>query len=134
MHPWSLLEASGEGQVSPSGDIAPPHAPAFRSFQPPQPSGVEESVKGLLAQRPEPTWFVISGSYLSKDVAIGEATKINREHRDFDADVYLPYGDNKYYAVVIGAGLSRADALELRRKAIAAGLSKATYLWAMPTS
>jgi hypothetical protein len=52
--------------------------------------------------------------------------------RGFSADVYAPYAENKYYAVVIGAQLTLSQARQIRQDARLKGLPDDTYLWTFP--
>ena len=45
--------------------------------------------------------------------------------------MYAPYQGKGSWSVVIGAGLTRSDAMDLRQKAVAAGLADAD-LWTPP--
>ncbi len=77
-------------------------------------------------------WFVIAGSHIKLGDAQRQAQQINRKWPDFSGEVYAPYGGNPHYAVVIGANLTYEEAQKLLQRAIAAGLSKDTYLWTFP--
>lgn len=98
----------------------------LKHFTLPAPSATEQVYEGLTGARPKNVWFVISGSFLSVESAKAYAQQINSGYPGFHADVYAPYEDNHYYAVVIGAQLPRQDAMNLRDKAIQSGL-KQTY-------
>ena len=69
---------------------------------------------------------------MSRHASLGEAEKlanrINQGTQGLHAEVYEPYGGSQSYPVVIGAGLTRAEAERLRQKAIAAGYPDAN-LW-----
>jgi hypothetical protein len=104
----------------------------MKSFSLPVESAAKQVLRGLTGSTPDATWFVITGSYRKVENAQKHATKINQMSGPFKADVYLPYGGNPYYAVVIGANLNLDDARRLRQEAIEAGLAKDTYLWTFP--
>lgn len=61
-----------------------------------------------------------------------QAKQISEKWQGFEGEVYAPYGEDPYYAVVIGANLTYQEARQLRQRAIAAGFSKDTYLWTFP--
>ncbi|HXO29550.1 MAG TPA: hypothetical protein VOA80_19525 [Thermoanaerobaculia bacterium] len=143
--PFSLFERAAEAEQLPTqartapaptvpAPSQPPKAPAekpAKSYGAIKVSGIEEFVQGFLG-RPNETWFVISASHLTREAAQKHADSINAARKGFQADVYRRFGDNKYYEVVIGAGLTKADALLLQQRAIGAGLPKDTYLWTLP--
>lgn len=92
-----------------------------------------EIVKGLFGNRlPENTWFVIVGSHINFEDAVKQADAINHKLPDFHAEVYAPYGENPYHAVVIGSNLTLDQARKLMKKALASGLPRDTYLWTLP--
>ena len=103
---------------------------AIKQFSLPDETVKQQVFRGLFGSLPRNIWFVIAGSQLTEDGAEQQA-KIIRG-KGFAADVYAPYGGNPYYAVVIGSQLTIAEARALKRKAVAAGLAKGTYLWTMP--
>ncbi len=88
--------------------------------------------RGLTGSASKNVWFVIVGSHLKIEDAKKQAQLIAKEWKDFKADVYAPYGENLYYAVVIGANLNYDEAQKLRQKALLAGFSEDTYLWTFP--
>lgn len=109
-----------------------PAAQPTRTFDDAAPSAVDQFFQGFLGRRPNETWFVISGSHFTKEAAQKQADKINSSGKRLTAEVYEPFGKTRYYAVVIGAGLSKEEALLVRQKALLGGLPKDTYLWALP--
>jgi hypothetical protein len=121
---WDLVSAAEAAET-------PDEQPA-KTFDAAAPSAVEQFLQGFLGRRPNQVWFVISGSHLTRDAARKQAGAINTSGKDLKAEVYAPFGDTDYYAVVIGAGLSKEEALTVRQKAIQKGLPKDTYLWALP--
>ena len=72
-------------------------------------------------------WFVIVGSHKNESDAKKQAESLNQQ--GYDARVYPPFGNNKYYGVMIGAYLTLEQAIELKNVAIKDGLPKDTYLW-----
>jgi hypothetical protein len=102
----------------------------FKKFTYPAESLGEQIQRGLFGKMSERVCFVIAGSYLKLEAAGTFAEKYKK--KGFDAEVYEPYGDNPYYAVVIGSNLTRKDAMKLRQRAINSGLPKDTYLWSFP--
>jgi len=100
------------------------------SLSPQSPTG--QFFQGLVGIQPKNVWFVIAGSYQTLDAARDAATRINSSFPSFHADVYAPYGDSPYYAVVIGANLTEEDAKALSVRAIRSGLPKDTYYKTFP--
>lgn len=103
-----------------------------RVFSPPQDTKLGEFWRGLTGAREERLWYVIAGSHRKLADAEKQAKQIREKGQGLEADVYAPYGDNPFYAVVIGANLTNDEARRLRQKAVAAGLPKDTYLWTFP--
>jgi SPOR domain len=103
----------------------------LKTFTLPQETVGQQISRGLFGSVPTNVWFVIAGSFSIREDAIKQAEEVRR--KGFKADVYLPYGDNKYYAVVIGAQLTRPQAAQLRSRAIQAGLPADRYLWTFPS-
>lgn len=110
--------------------IAQPPVGTLKEFSLPVETSAQQIYRGLFGALPKNIWFVISGSHLERGDAERQAAEIRR--RGFPADVYAPYGGNPYYAVVIGAQITRDEALALQRRAVAGGLPKDTYLWTFP--
>lgn len=102
----------------------------IKQFSFPKETATQQISRGLLGTLPKNVWFVIVGSHPKLEDAQRQAQQIRDQ--GFAADVYAPYGGNPYYAVVIGAQMTYADAQRLRSKALNAGLAKA-YLWTFPS-
>lgn len=88
--------------------------------------------RGISGAQPNNVWFVVVGSRQDQKKAEMLADQFNKEKPGFHASVYDRYGGNEYYAVVIGANLTLEEAKKLKRKAIAEGFPKDTYLWTFP--
>jgi hypothetical protein len=101
-------------------------------FSLPQESYGQQFARGFLGSTPANVWYVVAGSFPTKEDALTQAAVIR--NKGFQASVYRPYGSNPYFAVVIGAQLTLIDAQHLREKAIAAGLPSNAYLWTFPPS
>lgn len=91
---------------------------------------MQQVYRGLFGATPKNVWFVISGSHPTREAAEKHAAEIRG--KGFPAEVYAPYGNNPYYAVVIGSQMTLSEARQLRLKAIRSGLPKDTYLWTFP--
>jgi hypothetical protein len=101
----------------------------IKTFSLPEETTTQQLWRGLTGSSPKNVWFVIVGSYLKLEDAKKHEQLIAKEWKDFKAEVYAPYGENLYYAVVIGANLTREEAQLLRQKALLAGFPEDTYLW-----
>lgn len=128
--PHAAATGSGHRIALISSAFAQPDQQEIKQFTLPKETAIQQITRGLIGSTPSNVWFVIAGSHLKKEDAEAQAAKIRA--KGFAADVYAPYGDNPYYAVVIGAQLTRTEAQELRMKAINAGLPQDTYLWTFP--
>lgn len=104
----------------------------LRRFTLPPESPAAQFLEGLVGIRPKTVWFVIVGSYLRLEEAEVHARQINQNYREFKAEAYDRYGDNPYYAVVIGAHLTQTQAKALRDKAVRGGLGKNVYYKTFP--
>ncbi len=102
----------------------------LKQFSLPQETPMQQVYRGLLGATAKNVWFVITGSYPTREDAEKQVAEIRA--KGYSADVYAPYGSNPYYAVVIGSQLTLSEARELRLRAIKSGLPKDTYLWTIP--
>jgi hypothetical protein len=102
----------------------------IKKFSLPKETPSQQIARGLFGSTPKNLWFVIAGSHLKQEDAARQAEQIRA--KGFSADIYESYGGNPYYAVVIGAQLTRSEAEQLRLKAIQEGLPNDTYLWTFP--
>lgn len=98
---------------------------------PPQNAGAQ-FLEGLFGTTPKNVWFVIVGSHPNANDAKNQAYTINQRYRNYHAEVYAPYGENPYYAVVIGAHLMQSEAKALRDKAVRDGLPQDSYYKTFP--
>ncbi|MFH1654446.1 MAG: SPOR domain-containing protein [Pseudomonadota bacterium] len=105
---------------------------ALKQFSMPQESISQQVWRGFTFQSPNNVWFVIAGSFKLPEDAGWAARVINKKFKDFNAQVYEPYGDSEYYSVVIGSNLTRGEAEKLRQQATDAGVAKDAYLWTFP--
>jgi hypothetical protein len=117
--------ASANAQQDPQSDD-------IKKFTLPPQSGASQFFDGLLGTTPKNVWFVIAGSYLDLKNAKNQAEHFNTTFKAFRAQVYAPYGDNPYYAVVIGSHLTQHEARKLRDRAVAAGFPKDSYFKTFP--
>lgn len=124
-HSWLPWEPSAEAQEASS-------QPPTKDFNADKPSALDEFWQGFTGRHPDRVWYVISGSHLTAQAAQKQADEINRSGKGLSAEVYTPFGESKYYAVVIGAGLSKSEARIVQQKALQAGLPKSTFLWTFP--
>lgn len=104
----------------------------IKTFSLPQETPIQQLWRGLTGSRPRRVWFVIAGSHLKIEDAQKQAAQIRAKTSDFKVEVYAPYLESKYYAVVIGANLTLIEARQLLKQAIESGLPPDTYLWTFP--
>jgi hypothetical protein len=107
-----------------------PDQDSVKQFTMPKETPSQQLSRGFFGTTSKNIWFVIAASHVTKEQAEQEAQQIRQ--KGFSADVYAPYGDNPYFAVVIGAALTLPEAQALRVRAIEAGLRRDTYLWTFP--
>ncbi len=104
----------------------------MKTFSLPEESPVQQLWRGLTGSSPKKVWFVIAGSHQKLKDAREQVKQIAEEKEGLTAEIFDPYGENPYYAVVIGANLEYKEAQKIRQDAIKAGFSKDTYLWTFP--
>lgn len=104
----------------------------IKKFSFPPETRIQQLWRGFTGSGPRRVWFVIAGSHLKLEDAQKQVRQILGKTKDFKPEVFAPYGDNKNYAVVIGANLTLIEAQQTKKKAIAAGLPEDTYLWTFP--
>ena len=111
-----------------------PAPPPIKNFAPAPQTTTQGFLEGLLGVRPNNVYYVIAGSHKALDDAKRQAERINAKYRgEFSAEVYAPYAENPYYAVVIGANMTKSEAKSLQARAVKGGLPGDTYLWTFPT-
>lgn len=88
-----------------------------------------EGLLGIRGKQLGTVYYVIVGSHKSFADALEQANSINSKTQELKAEVYAPYGDNPFYAVVVGEPMKKPEAYLLKRKAIEIGLPRDTYLW-----
>lgn len=102
-----------------------------KQFTIPKETYAQQVWRGLTGHRSDRVWFVIAVQEPTYEGAMKKATHINRTYKGFHAEVYEPYQQGGRWCVVIGAALTRADAMDLRRRAVDAGMIDAD-LWTPP--
>ncbi len=87
-------------------------------------------IQGLLGRTTPRTWFVIAGEDSTWEGAYRQAVQMLAGQAGFEAAIYAPYGDIlAHYTIVLGGQLTRAEAGDLRRRALKAGLAKSVRAW-----
>jgi hypothetical protein len=76
-------------------------------------------------------WYVVVATYNQRSAAEKRARETLRRWPRFEAQVFEPRG-GKQHVVVIGSGLSQAEAEALRKKARAAGLPRDVFIVKFP--
>lgn len=126
------IEGTKTASIISSAYAQPASKKNFKTFSLKEESPTQQIWRGLTSSSPKDVWFVIVGSHLKLEDAHKQVELINKEWKDFKAEVYEPYGENIYYAVVIGSNLTHEEAQQLRQKALLSGFSEDTYLWTFP--
>jgi hypothetical protein len=102
-----------------------------RQFELPQQTSGEQIWRGLTGARSDRVWFVIASRAPTREAAEAASDRINRTIYGFRAEVFEPYRGRGDWCVVIGEGLTHADALRLKEQARGAGLTD-TEIWTPP--
>jgi hypothetical protein len=126
----SLLSPTSRGFLTMSVAFAAPSRP--RQFELPRETSGEQVWRGLTGARPDRVWFVIVRREATRDAAEQACDRINRTIYGFRAEVFEPYFGRGAWSVVIGDGLTHADAQRLKARALGAGLTDAE-LWTPPS-
>ncbi|MES1257124.1 MAG: hypothetical protein ABUS51_01790, partial [Acidobacteriota bacterium] len=110
-------------------------APATTEPLAPEPSQVPSAA--AVARRPPPErraggWAVVVATYGARPAAEKRASSLTRKWPRFRAEVFQPASERPYHMVVIGRDLSQDEAVALRRRAIASGLPRDTYIRRFP--
>jgi hypothetical protein len=118
--PVSFQPTASEAPVTPAPQQ--PSAPAPR--KPAPPVIVEQS------ESPNGTWYVVTATYAQKKDAEKRANSIMSRWPRFRAEILSPSVEDEksYYLVTIGSNLSQKAAVEVRQRAIAAGMPTDTYI------
>lgn len=103
---------------------------SIKSFSLADETPTQQVLRGLLGRAPDNIWFVITGSQRTQEDAVREARSLRT--KGFEANVYVPYGGNPWWGVVIGEQMTLPEARALRSRAVSQGLSNDTYLWTFP--
>jgi eukaryotic-like serine/threonine-protein kinase len=115
-----LTAAPQEAPVTP----APQEPSAVAPRKPAPPVILEQSVS------PNGTWYVVTATYAQKKDAEKRALSVSSRWPRFKAEVFSPSGDDEksYHLVILGSNLSQKAAVDLRQRAIAAGMPADTYI------
>lgn len=100
-----------------------------KTFSMPKETKIQQFWRGLIGLSPKNVYHVIVGTYEKKDEAQQQIEQIKAKTSDFKPEIFFPYGDNKKYAVCIGANLNRLEALQLQKKANETGFFQEVFIW-----
>jgi len=119
-------------QVSPPAAVAPKKPAAARSATP-VPARVAApvvpaSVSATNSATGGEAWRVVAFTYNHQDQAQHKAQTIVSRHPELQAGVFSPRGNGAPYLVTLGGPMNRDAAVQLRDKAIRAGLPHDTYV------
>src|SRR5580765_4425884 len=141
----ALLNGMNQRSLIQSQSLASPTSRAFlsmpvvyaasasqpRQFELPQETSGEQIWRGLTGGRSDRVWFVIVRRTTTRGAAEAATDWINRTIYGFHAEVFEPYRGRGDWCVVIGEGLTHAEAQRLKGQALGAGLSD-SELWTPP--
>jgi len=127
--PEPVAQAPATPKPSPLGTrSAPPapvrapqqrQAPAARAVVPDSPS---------LAARKADGWWVIVGAYNSREAAEKRVSQMSKRWPNFHIALSEPKSEKTRYVITLGENLSADQAEALRKRAVAAGLPRDTYI------
>lgn len=105
---------------------APPAATPVPST--PEPKQAAQRPKAADSGSGERIWRVVAYTYDRRNDAEKEIARIQRKWPEAGAEVFAPKGDDPPYFVSLGGRMTRAEALQLRRKAWSKGLPRDTFV------
>jgi len=102
-------------------------APATASSAAVAPSAATVSRREPLTKN-GPVWRVVLFTYNREEDAQKKAHAVNDKHREWNAEVFSPNGHSGPYLVTAGGQMNRDDAARLRRKVMALGMPRDSYI------
>jgi len=100
-----------------------------KTFSMPKETKIQQFWRGLIGMSPKNIYYVIVGTYEKKEDAHKQIVQIKERTSDFEPEIFFPYGDEKKYAVTIGANLAKSEARQLQKKAMDSGYFKQAFVW-----
>jgi cell division protein FtsN len=107
---------------------SPQRSDPQRSERPASPSDHAKGASSRQMGRRADGWSVVVASYRSRTPAEKRAHDMARRWPKFNANIFEQKADRTYYLVVIGQNLSEDQAQALRKRAVASGLPRDTYV------
>lgn len=100
-----------------------------KTFSMPKETKIQQFWRGLIGWSPKNIYYVIVGTYEKKDEAQQQIEQIKSKTNNFKPEIFFPYGNEKKYAVSIGANLTQEKALQLKKEAMDSGYFKQVFVW-----
>jgi hypothetical protein len=125
--PETPAPAPAPAAVAPAAVEPVAVAPAAAAVQPKEtvsrPQPLPEPATPVVAR----VWRVVAWTYSSREAAEKKARSLNRQSPEWKASVFAPNGNRGPYFVSLGGRMSRAEALELQKRARSRGLPRDTF-------
>lgn len=113
----------------PSTTPAPAHPPRAAISTPPPRAEASPVSAG---DKRGAGWVVVVATYAAREAADKRAHAVAKKWPRFHVEVYQPPAEKPYHMVVIGRNLSENEAGALRKRAIASGFPRDTYIRRFP--
>jgi len=122
----SVASPAAAPQRIPDAEIADRAASARAPSPAPKPEPRTEAARAR--GRRADGWSVIVATYASRELAEKRVRDMMRRWPKFNIGVFQPRAGKTHYLVVLGQNLSEDQAEELRKRAVASGLPRDTYI------
>lgn len=104
---------------------------AVKVFSLPQETKMQQFLRGFGLSRVSARrdYVVIVGTHENIEAARDQVKLILQQTKEFAPEIYEPFKNRKGYAVVIGANLTKAEAIRLEKRASESHISKTISIW-----
>lgn len=108
---------------------AAPPGSRIQTLEKPQQSMSDKVAQAIFGRGNPPDYFVISASYSTESAAQSAAALLAQTYSGFNPQVFAFSQSSGPFAVVLGRNLTYEQAVQMRTKALNAGLPASTNIW-----
>lgn len=87
-----------------------------------------KTAAGVFSGASGEVWRVVASTYAHREDAERRVKAINAKHGNLHASIFSPSGSGSLFLVTLGDWMNREEAAQIRRKAVAAGMPRDTYI------